>query len=62
MDFWTDQSAFHEVHVQRAHSQAEITEWMRAAGFERISFYDAYTLDRPRAKSDRIHVVGILAS
>ncbi|MEO7453401.1 MAG: class I SAM-dependent methyltransferase [Fimbriimonadales bacterium] len=62
MDFWTDQGAFNEVHVQRAHSPNEITDWMTAAGFEGIAFYDAYTLDRPRGKSDRIHVVGVLGA
>jgi SAM-dependent methyltransferase len=62
MDFWTDQGAFHEVHVQRAHNLAEISAWMSSAGFESTTFYDAYTLDRPRAKSDRIHVVGVLAA
>lgn len=62
MDFWTDQGAFHEVHVQRAHSPQEVTEWMRGAGFENITLYDAYTLDRPKARSDRIHVVGVLGA
>jgi SAM-dependent methyltransferase len=60
MDFWTDRGAFHEVHLQRAHSPEEVSSWMRGAGFERITFYDAYSLDRPKAKSDRIHVSGVL--
>jgi ubiquinone/menaquinone biosynthesis C-methylase UbiE len=60
MDFWTDTGAFHEVHVQRAHSPEEVKEWMHDAGFENIAVYNAYTLDRPKARSDRIHVVGVL--
>ena len=62
MDFWTDQGAFHEVHVQRAHSPEEVGDWMRDAGFERTTIYNAYTLDRPNGKSDRIHVVGVLGA
>lgn len=59
MSFWAGERNFEEVHEQRAHSIEEITEWMEAAGFEGVATYDAYTLNRPRAKSDRIHVVGL---
>lgn len=59
MDFWTDGHHFEEVHLQRAHSQEEISSWMKAAGFTGVAFYHAYTLDRPKGTSDRIHIVGI---
>jgi ubiquinone/menaquinone biosynthesis C-methylase UbiE len=59
MSFWAGDRYFEEVHEQRAHSQEEIAEWMQAAGFTDVAFYDAYKLDRPRGKSDRIHVVGV---
>lgn len=59
MSFWAGERYFEEVHEQRAHSMEEVTEWMKAAGFTDVTFYDAYTLDRPKGKSDRIHVVGL---
>ncbi len=59
MSFWAGDRYFEEVHVQRAHSIEEIAEWMRAARFTGVTFYDAYTLDRPKGKSDRIHIVGL---
>lgn len=59
MSFWAGDRYFEEVHEQRAHSQEEIAKWMQAAGFTSVAFYDAYTLDRPRGKSDRVHVVGL---
>lgn len=58
MEFWAGNNHFKEVHVQRAHSQEEIGRWMAEAGFESVKFYDAYTLDPPRGRSDRIHTVG----
>jgi ubiquinone/menaquinone biosynthesis C-methylase UbiE len=59
MHFWADGKAFIEEHFQRAHSLQELEEWMKAAGFRTIHFYDAYTLDPPRPRSDRVHAVGI---
>lgn len=59
MHFWTDGKAFVEEHLQRAHSLEELEAWMKTAGFRKTHFYDAYTLDPPRSRSDRIHAVGI---
>jgi hypothetical protein len=59
MSFWAGDRYFEEVHEQRAHSIEEVDEWMKEAGFTSVAFYDAYTLNRPKARSDRIHVVGI---
>ena len=62
MDFWTDEGDFHEVHVQRAHAPEEVIAWMKDAGFGQVALYDSYSLNRPKAKSDRIHVVGVLTA
>jgi SAM-dependent methyltransferase len=61
MRFWAGGEEFREVHVQRAHSVEEIESWMLVAGFEDVRFFDAYTLNPVRARSDRIHVVGVKA-
>ncbi len=58
MKFWVGTTAFEEVHTQRAHSIDELTGWMSDAGFVSIRCYDAFTLDPPRGRSDRIHIVG----
>ena len=58
MQFWAGDEEFTETHLQRAHSREEIEKWMEEAGFEHVRFYDAYTLDPPRGRSDRIHVIG----
>lgn len=59
MRFWADGTTFEEVHEQRAHSMDEVRAWMESGGFDALEFYDAYTLNRPKGKSDRIHVVGL---
>ncbi|MCH8273249.1 MAG: class I SAM-dependent methyltransferase [Armatimonadetes bacterium] len=59
MDFWTKEGEFREVHVQRAYSVEEIEAMMQDAGFRRVETFDAYTLDPPRGRSDRIHVLGV---
>lgn len=55
MAFWVDGVEHHEVHVQRAHDMWEVREMLGDAGFTDIDVYHSYTLDPPRAKSDRIH-------
>lgn len=55
MDFWRDGVASHETHIQRAHSDEEVRQALVDAGFERITVYESYSLDRPRKKSDRVH-------
>lgn len=60
MKFERAGSEFEELHVQRAHSDEEIREALRSAGFGLVKAYDSYTLDRPRKNSDRVHYVAIL--
>jgi SAM-dependent methyltransferase len=57
MDFWVGDEKFHEQHVQRAHTEEEMLELLSDSGFEEISIYDSYTLNRPRKQSDRVHYV-----
>lgn len=57
MKFWRDGEEFEEVHVQRAHSDEEIREALRLAGFAQVRAYDSYTLDPVHRKSDRVHYV-----
>lgn len=59
MRFWTDDHEYEEEHVQRAHSDEEIRSMLAAAGFGEIKCYDSYTLNPPRAKSDRVHYTAI---
>lgn len=60
MKFERAGSEFEELHVQRAHSDEEIRDALRSAGFGSVKAYDSYTLDRPRKNSDRVHYVAIL--
>lgn len=55
MTFKRGEETFNEVHVQRAHPQEEVVEYLKAAGFEEITVFEAYTLDPPRKRSDRVH-------
>ena len=48
---------FDERHVQRAHTQAELTELLAKAGFSVIGVYDAFTKEPPNANSERIQFV-----
>lgn len=59
MDFWKDGKEYHEEHWQRAYSDVEIRGMLADAGFEKVQCFHSYTLDRPRAKSDRIHYAAI---
>ena len=59
MDFSYDpgtgaRESFLEVHRQRAYGKDELTEWLRAAGFGEVTVYDAYTVDPPKKRSDRL--------
>ncbi len=60
MDFERNGEVFQEVHIQRAHSNEEICEAIRDAGFTSCTSYDSYTLDRPNKQSDRVHYVAIM--
>lgn len=55
MTFKRGEEVFNEVHVQRAHPQEEVVEFLKAAGFDEITVFEAYTLDPPRKRSDRVH-------
>lgn len=59
MKFWKDGIEFDEVHVQRAHTDEEIRAMLAEAGFEQVRVYDSYSLNGPRAKSDRVHYTAI---
>ncbi|MGI4791171.1 MAG: class I SAM-dependent DNA methyltransferase [Janthinobacterium lividum] len=45
---------FTEVHRQRAYSKEELTQWLRDAGFAEVTIYDAYSIDPPKKRSDRL--------
>lgn len=45
---------FTEVHRQRAYSKEELTHWLREAGFADVTIYDAYSMDPPKKRSDRL--------
>ncbi len=59
MQFWTNEDSFSETHFQRAYTQNELNRMMDEAEYKSIKIYDAYTLNPPHKKSDRIHVVGL---
>jgi len=48
---------FSETHVQRAHSQKELTNALSRAGFCDIQIYEAFTRDEPRKESERLQFV-----
>ena len=62
MKFWKNGQELYEEHVQRAHSDEEIRQFLREAAFGDIRVYDSYTLNPPRAKSDRVHYSAIKVS
>lgn len=55
MEFWVDGEKVVETHLQRAHRDEEIVEFLLDAGFVDIRSFDSYTLDPPRKRSDRVH-------
>lgn len=59
MDFWVNDAHFNELHVQRAHPEREVVDYLYRSGFSSIYTYNSYTLDPVRPKSDRIHFVAI---
>ena len=48
---------FDERHVQRAHTQQELTQWLERAGFTVEGVYDAFTKDAPNKASERIQFI-----
>jgi len=59
MRFWYKGEPFREVHRQRAYDVEEVVPMLERAGFEDIRAYHSYTLNPPRAKSDRVHFTAI---
>jgi ubiquinone/menaquinone biosynthesis C-methylase UbiE len=59
MKFWKGDEEYDEVHWQRAYSDAEVRAMLADAGFEDVRCYHSYTLDPPRAKSDRVHYTAV---
>ena len=59
MKFWHGDDEYHEVHVQRAHSEAEVRLFLNEAGFEDVRMYNSYTLDPARRVSDRVHYTAV---
>jgi len=59
MRFWYKGEEFRETHVQRAYDREDVEEMLEDAGFTSIRAYHSYTLNPPRAKSDRLHYTGI---
>ena len=46
-----------EAQLQRAHSRDELTDWLREAGFEAVTFFGNQRMDAPRAGDDRWHII-----
>ncbi len=48
---------FDERHLQRAHTQAELTEFLQTSGFSLEGVYDAFTKKEPKPDSERIQFI-----
>jgi len=59
MKFWVGNQVFEELHIQRAYPLEDTVEMLLAAGFKDIKFFNSYTLQPPREKSDRIHFTAV---
>ena len=57
MKFWRGDEEIREEHIQRAHRDEEVREFLTEAGFDSVRAFDSYTLDPPRKRSDRVHYV-----
>lgn len=53
---------FDERHVQRAHTQEELTEQLKRTGFSLVGVYDAFTNEAPNPTSERIQFLARKAS
>ena len=54
-----ERQTFTEVHRQRAYHKDEILQWLGDAGFARTHVYDAYSLEPPKKRSDRLFYLAI---
>ena len=43
-----------ERHIQRAHDQQELTQWLADCGFEQIEVFGAFTFDPPGEREERL--------
>lgn len=63
MEFWVNEGDeeryFVEVHRQRAYSDAEVRSMLQEAGFTTIHAFDAYTINPPSRRSDRVFYVAL---
>ncbi len=50
---------FRERHVQRAHTAAELTRWLRESGFEPIAAYGFLTEKKPARNAERIQFAAV---
>ena len=48
-----------EQHRQRAHSEQEITAWLKEAGFEGVRAFGGMRMDAPQAQDERIHYLAL---
>jgi len=46
---------FQEIHYQRAYTIPELTQALQQAGLTVLAIYDAFSTNKPRARSDRLH-------
>lgn len=48
---------FNETHIQKAHSEHELIELLREAGFSDVKVFDCFTANAPNEKSQRLQFV-----
>ena len=56
---WQDEYRYlrlEERQTQRAHSRAELRQWLKEAGFDEIRFYGRLRMTAPRPGDERWHV------
>lgn len=56
MEFCVGGHTFRETQVQRAHTEKELAEALKEAGFERVYFFDCATMTTPTEHTDRLFV------
>jgi ubiquinone/menaquinone biosynthesis C-methylase UbiE len=50
---------FNEIHKQKAYSINNVIELLKHAGFKKIDYYSAYSLEKPNFTSERIQYVAL---
>jgi ubiquinone/menaquinone biosynthesis C-methylase UbiE len=63
MEFWVREGEqeryFVEIHQQRAYAAGEVRTMLHEAGFRKVHAFDAYTLNPPTRRSDRVFYVAV---